>query len=136
MSVYSYSAGELDRLESRLESLVQAFVMFDAARLGAAAKFGFGPTEIEVARGALAEFAEQLRNGLRGDTVQPEFRTLIDDIQRGPRMLSDWQADLEDLPQRLRENRPLDDQQREALQKALGFFRQEVAESANRIRNR
>jgi hypothetical protein len=136
MSNFGYSAGELDRLESRLDGLVQAMLIFDAARLGAAGKFGFGLTAIEAARAALSDFAEQLRVGLNGGGVAPDYSTLLEDIRKGDLPVADWQADLEGLPQRLLAGELITDQQSKALQRAISFFRQEVAERANRIRNR
>jgi hypothetical protein len=136
MSIHSYSAGELDRLESRLDALVQAMVAFDAARLGVEAKFDFTPATIERARKDLSDFAEQLRAGLAGGVVQPEFVTLLQDIAKGSVPVSDWQADLAELPPLLLAGGPLTEHQLQALKNAIRFFRQEVAEKANRVRNR
>lgn len=136
MSTHSYSAGELDRLESRLDALVQAMVAFDAARLGVAAKFNFTQQDIGKSQETLAEFAGQLQMGLAGGAVQPEFSTLLKDILAGSVPVSDWQADLEGLPQLLLAGGVPNDRQLNAIKRAIGFFRQEVAERANRIRNR
>ena len=138
MSSFSYSAGELDRMENKLDILVQALVIFDAARFNVAAKFGFGPSTIEQARNALADFAEQLRRGLQGGQVALEYVTLLEDIRKGDRELpvEEWQEDLLTLPERLRAGEAISDRQTKDLQLAIGFFRQEVAERANRIRSR
>jgi hypothetical protein len=93
-------------------------------------------TAIEAARAALSDFAEQLRVGLNGGGVAPDYSTLLEDIRKGDLPVADWQADLEGLPQRLLAGELITDQQSKALQRAISFFRQEVAERANRIRNR
>ena len=136
MSTFSYSAGKLDRMENRLEELVRAMMVFHAVTLGVTEKFGFTPADVTAARQALAHFAAQLQLGLSGSAVEPEFAPVVKDISEGSRPITDWQADLSDLAQRLQAGQSISEQQNEALQKALGYFRQEVAESANRIRNR
>lgn len=136
MSTFSYSAGKLDRMESRLEELVHSMMVFHAAKLGVTDKFGFTPADVEKARVSLADFAQQLLDGLGGRPVEAEFSFLIKDITEGSRPVSDWQSDLTGLPLRLRQGETITDQQSEAVQKALGYFRQEVADCANRIRNR